>query len=162
MSVTGFDDIRRNLHALEARMRQGVLEAADEIAHLLENYAKTHHGTSQRVAGWVYPGGGRWETVSNLYTKGTGTIGKGKVWRATRRWREAGIGWGDVTGNLNQSIKGEIAEVSKHLVRVSLSAGMDYAFWVETIKKGRWAFLWPAVEANKDNIMKVLQRHLTL
>lgn len=68
----------------------------------------------------------------------------------------------DRTGNLRGSIDGSWEQVGKDLFRVILSAGMDYAVFVELCRDGRYAFLWPAVNESLDEIKSIWARHLRL
>lgn len=75
-------------------------------------------------------------------------------------WAKAEHAYTDRTGNLTSSIRGEITEASAALVRGVLTAGMDYAVFVNAVKDGKWAFLWPVIEAHKDDILAILKRRL--
>lgn len=133
------NEIAASLTALQIRMNAAMAAAADEVAHLLENYAKEHHGTTPREAGYIRRPG-----------------------RAGKVWREGGIGWGDVTGATQTSITGSSEKLYNDVYRVVLSAGMSYDVFLELARNGKWAWLWPAVEANQDNIRAILARHLAL
>jgi hypothetical protein len=164
-SITGDDGlaaVMRRLDEVEKRLAAAAASACEEIADLLEAYAKAHHGTTPREAGWVYPGGGRWRSVGNLYEAGTGRIGRGKVWQATRRWRESGVGWGDVTAQTQQTIAAGWRWVAADVLRVVLSANTPQAVMLELARSGKWAWLWPAIEDNADRIRAIVRKHITL
>jgi hypothetical protein len=110
--VNGLELLLGNLDKMQARWEQGIDAAAEEIAHLLEAYAKSNHL------------------------------------------------WTPRTGNTDNSTKGTVAERTREYVLVVLSAGMEYDVFLETARQGKWAWLWPAVEANRENILKILARHL--
>lgn len=158
--VTGLDQIEANLEKYRVAVGRALYDAGDEIGRLLANYAKVHHGTHPRKAAWVYPGGGRQVKVKNMYFKGTGAIGPGSYFRRTRRWREGGTGWGDVTSATQQSTVGGVSQVTSEFVMVALTAGMDYDVLLEKAREGRWAWLWPAVIANENEMKSILARHL--
>lgn len=112
--------------------------AAAEIAQFLEQYAKTHHNTTPRKAAYVYPSPG------------------------VRRFRPAGIGWGDITGRTQQTTYGRITDRAATFVTVALSAGMDYDVFLELLHQGRWAWIWNAVADGRDVIMGIIRKYMTL
>lgn len=65
------------------------------------------------------------------------------------------------TGATDLSTKGGLYESATDYVRGVLSAGMDYNVFLELAREGKWAWLWPAVEANQTTIMGILERHLS-
>lgn len=69
----------------------------------------------------------------------------------------------DRTGNLRNSIKGS-SEVRDDYARMTVSASMEYAPFVElgTSRARAYAFLWPSVAANTDNVLGIFQRHMRL
>jgi hypothetical protein len=69
--------------------------------------------------------------------------------------------WSPKTGATDVSTKGTVAEVSTEMIRIVLSAGMDYDVFLEFAKEGKWAWLWPAVVANKEVIRGILKKRLT-
>lgn len=69
--------------------------------------------------------------------------------------------WQDRTGNTTASTIGGLVESTRELVRGALSAGMDYDVFLELAREGRWAWLLPAVEANKLEILLIFNRHLS-
>lgn len=161
MSVSGLSDLLRNLDRQGARFEQNAHEAGGAIAALVENYARSHHGETPRAAGWVYPGGGRFKTVRNMYHKAApgmaAHIGRGRYWKATRRWRPAGKGWGDVTGSLNRSTMAMVTSASRRQVVVTLSANTQYAPRLELGMGGKWRWLRPAVSKNKPRILRIVK-----
>jgi len=132
MILQGEAEVMRNLERWYSGAQAGAARAMQNIAVLLENYAKAHHGTTPRAAGWVYPHG-----------KDAGT----------RRWRPAGIGWGDVTSATQQQTRGFVSRVTQNEIEVVLTAGTEYAPKLELARNGRWAWLWPAVEANRGRMV---------
>lgn len=166
MSLEGLAGVQAKLAAAVAKMHAEAEAAADESAMLLEVYAKTHHGTRPREAGWVYPGGGHQVKVANMYFKKTdkaaSRIGAGSYYQRTRRWREGGIGWGDVTGNTNNSIRGTSHVDASRNVRIVLSAGMQYNPDLETANKKRWQWLWPTVVEQQKNVISIFRRRLSV
>jgi hypothetical protein len=69
--------------------------------------------------------------------------------------------WSPDTGATDVSTKGTVAEVSDEMIRIVLSAGMEYDVYLEFAREGKWAWLWPAIVANKDNIRNILRKRLT-
>lgn len=113
--MEGMDEIRSNLAAMVARMRQEVRAAADESAQLLQSYSK------------------------------------------------ATAPFTDRTTHLRNSIEGSFT-VSSESARIVLSASKEYAPFVElgTSRARPYAFLWPSVAANTDNVLGIFKRHLQL
>jgi hypothetical protein len=68
--------------------------------------------------------------------------------------------WKPVTGATDVSTQGTWEELRGEVFRVVLSAGMDYDVFLELARGGRWAWLWPAIEENRDQIMQMWQRGL--
>ncbi len=69
----------------------------------------------------------------------------------------------DRTGNLRNSIKGTSAG-AMGTYRIVVSASMSYAPFVElgTSRSRPYAFLWPTVAANVDNVMGIFNRRLKI
>ena len=111
-NVQGLREMEQKLEAYAAGLKSGAVLAADEIALLLEGYAKSHHPWTAR------------------------------------------------SGNTTDSVKGTVAEASDEIVRVVLSAGMDYDLFLEVCHDGRWAWLWPAIVECKDTIRTILKKRL--
>lgn len=65
--------------------------------------------------------------------------------------------WRDQTGATNTKIRGFISEVTPIMITTTLSAGMEYNVFLELAREGKWAWLWPAVEANLDLIKNKLE-----
>lgn len=65
----------------------------------------------------------------------------------------------DRTGNLRASIDADIEKVSVDSVTMILSAGMEYAPYVELRWEQRFAYLMPTIEANKDRMLEIVQRN---
>jgi len=68
--------------------------------------------------------------------------------------------WTVHTGNTTNSIRGTVAEASDEIIRVVLSAGMDYDVYLELAHEGKWAWLWPAIVACKETIRTILKKRL--
>ena len=65
--------------------------------------------------------------------------------------------WEPQTGATDTSTRGFIAEVTPKVITAVLTAGMEYNVFLELAREGKWAWLWPAVEANLDLIKQKLQ-----
>jgi hypothetical protein len=108
--LRGQDQVVANL---EKWYRDGILRKAatamEEIAALLEGYAKANHP------------------------------------------------WMPDTGNTDTSTRGFIAEATPKVITAVLSAGMAYDVFLELARQGQWAWLWPAVEENFDEIKRKLE-----
>ena len=133
--LRGLDQVERNL---DIWYKDGIMrrcrEAMEEICVLLEGHAKTDHGDQPRDAGYVYPGGG------------------------VKRFREAGTGWGDVTGQTTQSTRAFITNVSPRFIDAVLTSNTPQAVFLELARDGKWAWLWPAIESKLPEIKAILKR----
>jgi hypothetical protein len=132
----GAAQVARNIDRYMDGMHAGAARAADEMAKLLEAYAKLHHGRTLREAGFVYPGA------------------------SVKRWREGGIGWGDVTGHTQHGTSGTWAWSSPNVIRIVLSANTPQAVFLELAREGRWAWLHDALVTNAGRLPDILRRHL--
>jgi hypothetical protein len=64
--------------------------------------------------------------------------------------------WTPRTGATDASTVGTIDEVTERMIGVVLTAGMNYDVFLELAREGRWAWLWPAIEANLETIKREL------
>ncbi len=109
MMLRGLDHVQRNLDLYyQGALRKAVV-AMEEIAALLEGYAKANHP------------------------------------------------WQPRTGATDVSTRGFISEATPLVITATLSAGMEYDVFLELARDGRWAWLWPAIEANLETIKAKLQ-----
>ena len=113
MSVRGIDVVQRNIDLWWQGKRRKLATAMEEIAAILENYAKSHHE------------------------------------------------WKPETGATDVSTVGQISRVLPEMIEVTLSAGMEYDVFLELAREGKWAWLWPAVEANTDEIRRILKEAMS-
>lgn len=67
--------------------------------------------------------------------------------------------WKPRTGATDASTKGTVV-AGGDIVDIYLSAGMNYDVFLELAREGKWAWLWPAIEANKARILRILVKHL--
>ncbi|MCE5199800.1 hypothetical protein LLG39_12585 [bacterium] len=63
----------------------------------------------------------------------------------------------DQTANTTNSTRGFIAEATPKVITTVLTAGMAYDVFLELARNGKWAWIWPAVEENLDEIKAKLQ-----
>lgn len=82
------------------------------------------------------------------------------VMAALEGWAKSEHAYTDRTANTTNSIRGEVAEASKEIVRGVLSAGMEYDVFLELARNGRWAFLWPTIVRHEQDIIKLLKARL--
>lgn len=106
--LKGLNQVQANLDKYYTGVLAKAAVAMQEIAALLEGYAKSHHP------------------------------------------------WHDKSGNTSTSIAGFISEVTPLVITATLSAGMEYDVFLELARDGKWAWLWPALEANTDAIKAIL------
>jgi len=155
----GLDALLGNIRARNQRQSAAVGQAAFEIAQMLESYAKTHTGKTPREGGWIRPPG---MIARKRNAVPSATAPGGYVYPAgeARRWREGGLGWGDVTGHLRKSIRARVRAGGRHRVDIILSANTPYAPVLELGKGGRWKWLADAVKDNRRRIVDIVQRRL--
>ena len=94
-------------------------------------------------------------------------VAMSEVMAALEGWAKVEHRWGNPyskgyrpTGNLANSIRGEVAEVTPDHVRGVLSAGMEYAIFLELARDGKWAWLWPVIIRHEQDIIKILRNRL--
>lgn len=66
--------------------------------------------------------------------------------------------WTDRTGNARQSLHSFVEEVSRDVVDLYISHGMEYGIQLETRFAGRYAILWPTVQKHLPEIKGMLER----
>lgn len=64
--------------------------------------------------------------------------------------------WSDRTGNARQSLHTQVHEIAGGVVRVYLSHGVQYGIFLETGHAGRWAIIFPTIEAHLPKIKEML------
>jgi len=84
----------------------------------------------------------------------------GDIAKLLQEYARAHHPWQNRSSRTQETTLGIVAEVSEELVLISLSAGMDYDIVLETARSGKWSWLWPAIEANKEEILRILHWHL--
>ncbi len=69
--------------------------------------------------------------------------------------------WTPRTGATDVSTAGSWGRLAGDLFEVILSAGMDYDVFLELAHDGKWSWLWPAIEGNRDEIFAIWTARLT-
>ena len=67
--------------------------------------------------------------------------------------------WMPKTGATDVSTTGTVIDGGE-VIDIYLSAGMDYDVFLELARSGKWAWLYPAIDANRDRILRILTKHL--
>lgn len=67
--------------------------------------------------------------------------------------------WQNRTGDTEASIDAQIVDVTDLEIIIAVAAGMDYDVFLELAHGGNWAWLWPAVMANQDEILAIVAKH---
>jgi hypothetical protein len=67
--------------------------------------------------------------------------------------------WQAQTGNTDNSTRADIVKAGVDEIVVALTAGMSYDIYLELAHSGQWAWLWPAMTANRDKILEILAKH---
>jgi hypothetical protein len=106
--ISGMNEVFAGLDGYLEQFEDGVLEAAEVIATVLQEYAKTHH-----------------------------------LWQPR-------------TGDTTRSTRGRVAMQTREYVLISLTAGMDYDVMLELARNGKWAWLYPAVMALREEIVRIM------
>lgn len=60
--------------------------------------------------------------------------------------------WEGETGGTEASVRGFVEEAGPGVITAVVTAGAGYNAFLELARSGKWAWLWPAVEANEDYI----------
>ena len=84
-------------------------------------------------------------------------VAMGEIAALLESYAKANHPWKDDTGATATSIRGFISEVTPITITATLSAGMEYDVFLELARDGKWAWLWPAIEANMDTIKAKLE-----
>lgn len=66
--------------------------------------------------------------------------------------------WEDQTGNARQSLQGIPERLSQDAVALYLAHGMNYGVYLETRWAGKYAILWPTIEAHLGDITEMLRQ----
>lgn len=65
--------------------------------------------------------------------------------------------WQDRTGNLRQTLRAWAEQTSKDIVSIFLSHGMYYSVFTETVSAGKFAIIWPTLQAHIQTIYNMLR-----
>lgn len=68
--------------------------------------------------------------------------------------------WQRRSGDTQGTTQGTEKQLAPYIFEVILSAGMGYDLFLELCRAGKWAWLWPAIEANESRICEILATHL--
>lgn len=63
--------------------------------------------------------------------------------------------WQPRTGDTTRSTRCRIAMQTREYTLLALTAGMDYDVFLELARGGRWAWLYPAVMAMREEIVRI-------
>lgn len=105
----------------------------------------------------------------DAYVEGLGTSAQAaarEIGQLLANYAKANHPWQDRTSNTNNSIMGTDSGGAQEyapgdgVIDIYLSAGMDYDIFLELAHEGKWAWLWPAIEANQGGMRQILVRHL--
>lgn len=66
--------------------------------------------------------------------------------------------WTDRTGNARQGLQGFVEDVSRTIVDIYISHRVDYGVYLETLHAGRYAILWPTIQANLPVVNRMLRQ----
>lgn len=65
--------------------------------------------------------------------------------------------WADQTANARQSLHAWATEMAEETVELYLSHGVLYGVWLEVRWAGKYAIIWPTLEAHIPQIHEMLQ-----
>lgn len=66
--------------------------------------------------------------------------------------------WTDRTSNARQTLNSYSEALGREIVALYLAHGMEYGKWLEIRWSGRYAIIWPTIEAHLAEIGAMLQR----
>lgn len=66
--------------------------------------------------------------------------------------------WTDRTGNARQTLNADWQRISAETVVLWLAHGVEYGIYLEKRWAGRYAIIWPTIEAHLVEIQRMLQR----
>lgn len=66
--------------------------------------------------------------------------------------------WTDRTANARQSLYATATKMAEEAVILRLSHGVNYGVFLEVRWAGKYAIIWPALQAHLDTIKQALQR----
>ncbi|MEO7718163.1 MAG: hypothetical protein ABIY70_18325 [Capsulimonas sp.] len=96
-------------------------------------------------------------------------IAAGEVAAALEGWAKTEHKWGNPyskgyvpTGATDNTTIATVTEASKEIIRITLSAGMEYDVFLELARNGKWAWLWPVIERHKGDILAMIARRMQL
>jgi len=73
------------------------------------------------------------------------------------RYAKQNAPWTDRTSNARQSLYTMVEELSQDAVVLYLSHGVNYGVFLEVRWNGRYATIWPTIQAHLDAITKMLK-----
>lgn len=65
--------------------------------------------------------------------------------------------WTDRTGNARQGLNSDVVDLAEAVVMLYLAHGMDYGLWLEVRWSGRYAIIWPTIQAHLNEIANMLR-----
>ncbi|MBL8162459.1 MAG: hypothetical protein JNJ61_10775 [Anaerolineae bacterium] len=65
--------------------------------------------------------------------------------------------WTDRTANARQSLHADVEVIAGQAVILYLSHGVSYGIYLEVAFAGRYAIIWPTIEAHLPQVAKMLQ-----
>jgi len=94
--------------------------------------------------------------INRLYAKAH--MAMTAVAEALEGWAKTEHRYKDRSGDNSGTIKGFVDEVSADAITVLLSAGMPYSEFLETARKGKWAFLMPVITNHEADIITLIEQ----
>lgn len=75
-------------------------------------------------------------------------------------WAKTHHLWVRQSGMTDATTRGSLETIAPDIVTLVLSAGMEYDVYLELAHGGRYKWLRPAVEDNRDAIREIVKRHM--
>lgn len=97
-----------------------------------------------------------------LYAEGlkaSALIAAGEIAAVLEGYAKSHHPWKPKTGATDASTTGTVID-GNDVIDIYIAAGMDYDVFLELAHEGKWAWLWPAIEANLERIMQILVSRL--
>lgn len=76
-------------------------------------------------------------------------------------YAKANAPWKDASGDARQGLNAFVEEVAAEIVQVYIAHGVAYGKWLEVRFGGKYAILWPTIQAHFEELTKVLKDALS-
>jgi len=105
--------------------------------------------TRQTGFRWVYSPQQAFPELGEAYATAVhnGVVAIANRWAPEiQNWMKDNAPWTDRTGNARQTLYTEVRDVTRSMVELILSHGVEYGLWLEVRWAGRWGIVNPALD----------------